>query len=406
MQKRTFPSITPTLFLSFFLPFSLFQTACLPSSQRQNTHELTPGDSLSREIAAAAPVDSLQLVSVIYGTEESPMELLTSLVWLPDSLGGKMYVVDTRRGSLHVIGRDASYEEEWQPEGLEYPYVAGVRGDTLVLLNRGHNRLDFIWEAEIIRSVLLREEEISSALVTDSAIFVKRSDENAIRLLRVSESGETQASYELPGPYWRHIGFLRAWGDSLLSLSGFRPVVDVLPMDAPDGTISNSMALVGFDSPQLVRSNQYMLGEVDQPPLLVSSVAPFGDNLYVLNLRADGIRIDVYGREGRIERALAYLDVEALPNAFPVDIAVRQDGAGLLFALVMQNPGGLLNDPSGYILMLRWDRPSTGAPKRLFWGDKPRSRGRDLIGPPICDAQLECADRTGRNGGGILHPAH
>ncbi|MCH7975765.1 MAG: hypothetical protein IIC18_04325 [Bacteroidetes bacterium] len=358
MQKRTFPSITPTLFLSFFLPFSLFQTACLPSSQRQNTHELTPGDSLSREIAAAAPVDSLQLVSVIYGTEESPMELPTSLVWLPDSLGGKMYVVDTRRGSLHVIGRDAGYEEEWQPEGLEYPYVAGVRGDTLVLLNRGHNRLDFIWEAEIIRSVLLREEEISSALVTDSAIFVKRSDENAIRLLRVSESGETQASYELPGPYWRHIGFLRAWGDSLLSLSGFRPVVDVLSMDAPDGTISNSMALVGFDSPQLVRSNQYMLGEVDQPPLLVSSVAPFGDNLYVLNIRADGIRIDVYGREGRIERALVYLDVEALPNAFPVDIAVRQDGAGLLFALVMQNPGGLLNDPSGYILMLRWDRPS------------------------------------------------
>ena len=203
-----------------------------------------------------------------------------------------------------------------------------------------------------------REDGIADARATESALFGKSSGASGVGLVGVAESGETQASDELPGPYWRHIGFLRAWGDSLLSLSGFRPVVDVLSMDAPDGTISNSMALVGFDSPQLVRSNQYMLGEVDQPPLLVSSVAPFGDNLYVLNIRADGIRIDVYGREGRIERALVYLDVEALPNAFPVDIAVRQDGAGLLFALVMQNPGGLLDDPSGYILMLRWDRPS------------------------------------------------
>ena len=336
----------------------LAQIACLPSSQRQITHELTPGDSLSREIAAAAPIDSLQMVSVIYGTEESPMELPTSLEWLPDSLGGKLFVVDTRRASLHVIGRDGVYEEEWQPDGLEYPYAAGVRGDTLVLLNRGQNRLDFVREAEIVRSSPLPEEEISAALVTDSEIFVKRSDEKAIRLLRVSESGALVASYNLPGPYWRHIGFLRAWGDSLLSLSGYRPVVDVLAMDAPDGAAADSMALAGFDSPQLVRSNQYMLGEVDKPPLLVSSAAPFGDNLFVLNLRADHIRIDVYDREGRIERVLVYTDVEALPNAFPVDIAIRQDGDALLFALVMQNPGRLLSDPSGYVLILRWSRPA------------------------------------------------
>ena len=357
MQKRTFPGIAATLFLAFFLSFSLTQTACLPSSQRQNTHELTPGDSLSREIAAAAAVDSLQMVSVIYGTEESPMELPTSLVWLPDSLGGKMFVIDTRRAGLHVIGRDAGYEEEWRPDGLEYPYAAGARGDTLVLLNRGQNRLDFVWEAEIVRSIALPEESISAALVTDAAIFVKRADENGIRLLRLSESGVLEASYHLPGPYWRHIGFLRAWDDSLLSLSGFRPVVDVLAMDVPDGASTDSMTLMGFDSPQLVRSNQYLLGEVDEPPLLVSSAVAFGDNLYVLNLRADGIRIDVYGREGRIERVLAYTDVQALPNAFPVDIAVRQDGNSFLFALVMQNAGGLLSDPSGYVLMLRWDRP-------------------------------------------------
>ena len=350
MPNRSFPALVLTTALAL--------SACLPSSQRQITHELTPGDSLSREIAAAAPVDSLQMVSVIYGTEESPMELPTSLVWLPDSLGGKMFVIDTRRGSLHVIGRNADYEEEWQPDGLEYPYAAGVRGDTLVLLNRGQNRLDFVWEAAIVRSVALPEESMSAALVTDRGIFVKRSDEKAVRLLRVSEDGALEASYDLPGPYWRHIGFLRAWGDSLLSLSGFRPVVDVLAMDALDGAAADSMALVGFDSPQLVRSNQYMLGEVDEPPLLVSSAAPFGDNLFVLNLRADGIRIDVYGREGRIERALAYTDVEAMPNAFPADIAIRQDGDALLFALAMQNPGGLLSDPSGYVLILRWDRPS------------------------------------------------
>ncbi len=284
------------------------------------------------------------------------MELPTSLVWLPDSLGGNLYVVDTRRGSVHIVSPQDGYQEEWQPAGLEFPYLAGVRRDTLILLNRGQNRLDFVREGEIVRGVSFPVESISAALVTESEIYAKRSDEDGVGLFRVSDAGELEASYVLPGPYWRHVGFLRAWDGSLLSLSGFRSVIGMLSMGAPDGAAIDSLALLGFDSPQLARSNQYMIGEVDEPPLLISSAAPFGGNLFVLNLRADGIRIDAYDRDGRIERVLAYMDVRALPNAFPVDIAIRQDGDALLFALAMQNPGGMFSNPSGYVLVLRWRR--------------------------------------------------
>ncbi len=351
MQKRT---ITITVVVA---AFALSLSACLPSSQKKNTNELTPGDSLSRQIASEVQVDSLEMVSVVYGTEESPMELPTSLLWLPDSLDGEIFVVDTRRGSLHVIDRDAGYLEEWLPEGLEFPYAAGIRGDTLVLLNRGQDRLDFVREGEIVRSLPLPEEGLSTALVTDSTIFVKRSDEKAIRLLRLTESGAIDASYNLPGPYWRHIGFLRAWGNSVWSLSGYRPVVDFLTSDAPDGTATDSLTLLGFDSPQLVRSNQYLLGEVDEPPLLISSGASFESGFFLLNLRADGLRIDVYDVEGQLERVLAYTDVEAMPNAFPVDLAIHRDGDALLFALAMQNPGGLFSNAIGYVVVLRWRTP-------------------------------------------------
>lgn len=286
------------------------------------------------------------------------MELPTSILWLPDSLNGELYVVDTRRASLHVIDRDAGYLEEWQPEGLAYPYAAGVRGDTLIVLNRGENRLDFVRDGDIVRSLSLPEEDISTALVTDSLIFVKRSDEKGVRLLRLHENGTVDASFELPGPYWRHVGFLRQWGNSLVSLSGYRPAIDLVRKDALDGVTADSLALIGFDSPQLVRSNQYLLGEVDEPPLLISSATEFEDTLYVLNLRADGLRIDAYNHEGQLQHVLAFTDVEAIPNAFPVDIAVRRDGDALLFVLAMQNPGGMFSNPSGYVVILKWDQPA------------------------------------------------
>jgi hypothetical protein len=352
------------LTLSLLLPLSLSQTGCLPSSQRRNTRAVTPADSLSMRIAAEAPVDTLRLAWTAEAPEASPFELPTSLAWLPDSLGGRLVVADTRGGSLHVVSPEGAYVGAWRPEGLQFPYLAGVRGDTVVVHSRGARRLDFVVDGRVVRRLDL-PADYSAVLATDSLLWAKRTEEGDTHLARLDATGREAARYRLPGPYWRHIGFLRPWGDALLSLSGYRPVVDRLPAGAPGGAMLDSLYLYGFDSPQLVRSYQFMQDEVDQPPLLTSSAAALGDRLYVLNLRVEEVRIDVYGpaREGaegglRLERTLVYPDVALLASAFPVDLAVRAvGGSGLQFALALQNPGGVLAPSGGRLVMLAWDGP-------------------------------------------------
>jgi hypothetical protein len=63
--------------------------------------------------------------------------------------------------------------------------------------------------------------------------------------------------------------------------------------------------------------------------------------------------VDVYDRSGRLQRALVGYG-EGVADHFPVDLAARRDSAGLRLAVVMQRPGGLLSEPGGYVLMVRW----------------------------------------------------
>ncbi len=329
---------------------------CLPSSQRGRTNSLLPSDSLSRRVAAVAPVDSLDRAWTSAGAR---MELPTSIAWLPgpDPIAGRLVVSDTRAGALRVFdARNGSAMDVQGPEGgLAFPYLAGVAGDTVVVLLRGDDRLAWLRVDErsisVARSMPI-PAGATAALVTDAGVWAKRADESGAWLARLDGTGHESTRYPLSGPSWRRIGFLRPYGDSVLSLSGYRPVVDVLAPAAPAGRAPDTLALVGFDSPQLVRSHRYIRGEVDQPPLLTSSAVAFEDRLYVLNLRGDHIRIDVYGFGGRLERALAFAGSEAQTH-FPVDIAVRRRDGVLHVALVMQSPGGVLSEPDGYVLMLR-----------------------------------------------------
>ncbi|MDX1439174.1 MAG: hypothetical protein R3284_04650, partial [Rubricoccaceae bacterium] len=288
-----------------FLPLALLcvvlvvEAGCLPSSQKQNTRSLTPGDSLSREIAAGIPVDTLEFVWEATVPSETPMELPTSLIWSADSTAGRLFVADTRGGCIHVLSESGDHLGVWESDDFEFPYLAGSRGDSIAVFSRGRNRLDFVTNGAIGRSLDLPVEDISAVLVNETAIFAKRTEEGAFDMMQVSEQGDIRQRYALAGPYWRHFGFIRQAGDSILSLSGYRPVVDILMPDTPDGATLDTLALVGFDSPQLLRSHQFMLEEVDEPPLLVSSAAWHNDKLYVINLRTDHIRIDVYGMDGR-----------------------------------------------------------------------------------------------------------
>ena len=109
---------------------------------------------------------------------------------------------------------------------------------------------------------------------------------------------------------------------------------------------ADTLALVGFSSPQLPRSAQFERGEVDEPPLLTSSASAVGDRLFVLNLRTDHVRIDVYGRDGRLERVLSTRPVQGPETAFMLDLAARPGPDGSIdLAVLFTRPPGLMRSP-------------------------------------------------------------
>ena len=74
----------------------------------------------------------------------------------------------------------------------------------------------------------------------------------------------------------------------------------------------------------------------------------------MLNLRTEGIRIDVYGQDGRIERALVAPNVGMSPDRFIMDLDVREGaGGGVELAVLQQRPEVV-------VTLYRWAPP--GAP--------------------------------------------
>lgn len=288
---------------------------------------LFPADSLSRRIAEATPIDTLVLVRHIDSTGAD--EALVGSVqfesdgrlWAADVVNNRLTVFDPLSGRLLRTVDDSSFA---------YPYLAGARGDTLGVLNAGNATFDLLADGRVIDSRPLPATPSGDALsffalLTPRGLFFKHNpDPGAATIVRLDAEGRAAGpEVVLPGPPWRHRGILRMWGDTLLSLSGYRPVVDRL---APDGGV-DSLALVGFDSPMLPQSRLFALGETSEPPTLVTSAAPAGDRLFVLNVRPGWTRIDVYGRDGRLEGVL----IEPNPGVSgynDLDLDVRADGAG------------------------------------------------------------------------------
>ena len=139
---QSLPSLLSLLSLLTLVPLAL--GACLPSSRRGETRSLLPSDSLSRRIAAGAPVDTLQL---LWRSANEGMQLPTSIAWLTAAGGpGRLVVADTRAGALRLF--DAASGAVADPGGptvsLAYPYLAGAQGDTAVVLVRGEDRLSWI----------------------------------------------------------------------------------------------------------------------------------------------------------------------------------------------------------------------------------------------------------------------
>lgn len=329
-------SLTGSTSILFYV-LMLSIAGCFPSScRREEPRALFPSDSLSRQIAEATPVDTLRLLWSTHGSEELPLMYPRTVQFGPN---GEIIVSDVELNRILVFEQQGTLITTIRNDRFSFPYLVGQRGDTLLVHNPEQTRIDFVVGEAIVHSIDTPggsdNHALQYATVSDNGFYLKTASEKGSYLLSLDTRGQVTRSDTLNGPHWRYAGLLKTWGDSLLSLSGYRPVVDVL---TPGGQL-DTMALVGFDSPMLARSRAFMLGEVDEPPLLSASAAAEGPFLFVLNLRPGWLRIDVYDQNGRLKRVLSEANPTPNRNFYPVDLDVfREPDDSYLFALVTVSP--------------------------------------------------------------------
>ena len=333
------------------LAAALALAGCLPSSQKQNGRAISPADSASAALAEVAPVDTLAEVWTARAPAADPMPVPSSLGWAGDALA----VVESQEGSVRRFSAAGAYLGRTDLPAESYPYLAGARGDTVVVFARGRGALLWATPEGVVREVPT-PSGATNALAAPGLLAVRVGggpDTLSPAVVRLDESGAETARQPLPGPAWRSVGFLRVWDGRLAALSGYRPVVD--RVDVTDGLgPADTLALAGFASPQLVRSAQFERGEVDEPPLLTSSAAALDGRLFVLNLRSDHVRVDVYGRDGRLERVLVSPS-RGLEVDVALDLAARRgpDG-GVELAVLLARPPGVFQTPESRIVLYRW----------------------------------------------------
>ena len=317
-------------------------------------------DSASVQFAETVPVDSLELGWEASARPDDPMPLPTTLAWIGEGDAAKIAVVETQEASIRVFTASGRVSRHIDTGGgaTSYPYLAGVRGDSAVVLERGTHRLAFVPldSSGVVRRIPV-PDSAAAAIATDSAVYVRTgggSEMHPAFLLRLDARGRVTETHPFTGSPWRATGFLRAWNGRILALSGYRPVVDVLTPGMAPAAPLDTLALGGFSSPELMRSAQFMRGDVEQPPLLTSTAAALGERLFVVNMRDDHVRIDVYDAAGRLERILVQRKPWTTLAYIPVDMDVREVGGTVEFAVLMQRPSGLIQQADSRVLLYRW----------------------------------------------------
>lgn len=333
MSPKPFSFSTFTLLLCI-LGFS----GCLPSScQREESRALFPADSLSRQIAEQIPVDTLNLVWKSAGPEALPLAYPRTVRFAPDA---SLYVSDAQQEAVYAFNIQGQVARYIQAESFTYPYIAGIRGDTLLVFNPEAGHIDFmVGERQVHRvftpTELASRQRLQYTGSSADRIYFKTLGENFEGYIAVlNNNSQTVQRISLEGPLWRHAGLIRTWGPDVVSLSAYRPILDLLEADGS----RDSLTLIGFDSPMLARSRSFILGNTRQPPLLTSSAAPTDDLLFVLNLRPGWLRVDAYNREGRLQHRLVQDDPSFNQSYYPIDIDVRitQDSSYHMAILVVE----------------------------------------------------------------------
>lgn len=345
---------------AFALACTVGLAGCLPSCRRDEDKSLVPADSIGRAVAALVPADTL-VPAWTRDARTAPGLTYPRTVRILSggALAGHVATADAATGDVWTVGPDGDGMRR-HALGLDRPYLASVRGDTLVAYEVGVNRFalavaDSSGVLRVARRVVFTGLPADQTLVRYGASWgdgfaVKfSSEESGAGLLVLDASGRLVHRERLPGPHWRHAGPLRTHGDTLVSVCGFRPVVDRFTRTAAGGVQRDSLALVGFDSPMLARSRRFLTGDVSAPPLLMPSVAVLpGGDLVALSLRLGWIEAARFGSDGRLRARFAERVRFLNPDVLPDDLDVRPmpDGSMLVAVAVPR--------PYGRIVAFRW----------------------------------------------------
>jgi hypothetical protein len=305
----------------------LILSGCLPSSCRRiESRAISSADSLSRAVAAEFVPDTLVLRAKSTGTDDAPLEYVRSLVYGSDGL---LYAADAAADALYIIDETGSVTRTVESELFSYPYVAGAESDSVIIFSPGRGRMQLLFGDEVKDVASLPADLPDRSLLQyahrmDGVSYVKLLGDGFEGYVgAVQADGSIRRIADLSGPAWRRAGFLRSWGEMLISLNGYRPVIDIV---RPDGAL-DSLRLRGFDSPMLSRLRLFELGEIDAPPLLSAAASALGDSLFVLNMRPGWLQVDVYDRSGELRAILTQPEPGFNRDYYPTDIAVTRSPA-------------------------------------------------------------------------------
>lgn len=304
---------------------------CLPFGGPSEPTELFPADSLSREIAARTPTLALELVERIQPDRPA---FFASMMLGPDSL---IWIGDLSTGSIRRFALDLEERAPVTSARIQFPYVAGRSTGSTYVYDVGTEALLRIDDDQITAEWPLPARAGGAHLsryawVLDGYVFVKDTGSGERATIAVSHPGESPVRVQLPGASWRYHGVLRPWNGRMAGTSSFRPVLYFFNRA---GEI-DSLRLSGFDSPMLARRRAFALGEVTEPPLMISSISGIDDRLFVLNVRPGVLRIDEYDANGMLQRA--YERVSPEPDAFtPMDLLVVSGSGDSLAFYVASN---------------------------------------------------------------------
>ena len=326
----------------------MFFTGCLPSSCRRiESRAVFPADSLSRQIAAIIPVDTLAPPTIITAPD---LRYPRTVLFDNDD---QIYVSDTEHNKIFIFPSEGTSHTSFTLPNTSFPYLAGWRNDSLVVFDPESRKFHFVVDTTAMASLSADQAPANAlqyAFAAASGLYLKAVTRDTTHFLwKLDRTGAPVQETILYGSTWKHAGLLRGSGNRLVSLSGFYPWAlfwagDLI--EEPD-----TLRWWGFDSPMLRRTYAFEQGQGRGAPLITSAAAAAGEFWFVLNQRAGWLRIDIYDRSGMIQ----YIFVEANPgylkDFYPIDIAAKHNPDSsyrLAVALVAPTPS---------ISVYRWTPP-------------------------------------------------